>query len=120
MSPRASCSATSTEVIAERSSKAPPSSPGTPSIVTPSSFACSSSSGGAVQAASASSAAGRSLSSAKSPIASRIICCSSVGVRSKSFARLPVPWRTGPSSFRERVKVRPAAPAARKPLRVAE
>ena len=68
-------------------------------MVTPSSFAWASSSSGAAHAWSASRPAGRSLSIAKSPIASRIICCSSVGVRSKSSARTPFAWRAGWSSF---------------------
>ena len=89
-------------------------------MATPSSFAWASSSSGAAQASSASRPAGLSRSIAKSPIASRIICCSSVGVRSKSSARTPFAWRAGWSSFFCGANVRPAAPAARKPFLEAE
>ena len=90
MSPRASCLGDEhgghRGALLERAVELP----GDAEHGTPSSFACASSSAGAAQALSASSAAGRSRSIAKSPIASRIICCSSVGVRSKSSARAPV------------------------------
>src|SRR5580693_5756440 len=53
MSPCASASAISTVVTAGRSATAPPSSSGTPTMVSPSSFACSSSSFGVAHASSA-------------------------------------------------------------------
>ena len=65
MSPWASASLISTEVTAERSSTAPPSCSGTPTIVRPSSFAWARSSVGAAQALSASWAAGRRRASAE-------------------------------------------------------
>ena len=84
MSPWASASPIRTLVTAACSCMTPPSSSGTPSMVTPSSAAWASSSGGVEQSASASSAAGRSFSSANARPASWNICCSSSGVRSKS------------------------------------
>ena len=103
----------------ERSVTAPPSDSGTPSIVNPSSPAWASSSAGALQAVSAASAAGRSCSLPKARKASCSICCSSVGVRSKrpvvvvEESRVPLP------RFFTTVNERLAAPAARKPSRVA-
>ena len=88
MSPWASFSATSTVVTAERSPVAPPSSSGMPSMEAPSSALWLSSSAGASAALSASWATGRSRAPAKSPNASWSICCSSVGVRSKSWRGL--------------------------------
>ena len=118
MSPWASFSATSTVVTAERSPVAPPSSSGTPSIAAPSSAACASSSSGAAAAVSASCAAGRSRAVAKSPKASCSICCSSLGVRSKSLRDVVLAWRAGWVSRWVALKARPAATAVRKPLRL--
>ena len=119
MSPCASASATSTTVTAERSATAPPSSSGTPSMVRPSSAAWSSSSPGAPRRPRRRpAAAGRSSLAANSRNASRSICCSSVGVRSNSPLLEAGESRAGRPSLVAAVNVRPAAPAARKPLRL--
>ena len=100
-------------VTAERSSTAPPSSSGTPTIVSPSSLAWASSSGGVAQASSAAWAAGRSLASAKSRTDSRSICCSSVGREVEQVAAPGRGWRAGLDSFWAAANVRPARAAVR-------
>ena len=116
MSASASFSATSTEVTAERSVIAPPSSSGTPSIEAPSSSAWASTSSGALQAESASCAIGRSFCAPKSPNASWSIFCSSSGSRSNSFGADGLACRAGLPSLVAAVKVRPAAVAALNPF----
>ena len=73
MSPWARASLISTVVAAERSLTAPPSSSGTPIMVSPSSLAWASSSGGVAQSASLASATGRTRARAKSRVESRSI-----------------------------------------------
>lgn len=119
MSPWASASLISNEGTAERSSRAPPSSSGTPTIVNPSSLAWLSSACGAAQSASACSAAGRIRCWAKSLTDSRSICCSSLGVRSNRSLRRARGWRAGFDSFWAAAKVRPARAAVRTEVLVA-
>ena len=118
MSPWARASPIRTPVVAACSCMTPPSSSGTPSMLTPSSSTWASSSAGVARSASASWAAGRTFASAKSRTASWNICCSSSGVTSKRARGLPGARRAGRVSFCAALKVRPAAVAERKPLLV--
>ena len=115
MSPWARASPIRTLVTADCSCMTPPSSSGTPSMLTPSSVASASSSTGVSQAASASWAAGRTLSAAKARPPSWNICCSSSGPRSNRPFDLPFFWRAGLPSCCAALKVRPAAVAVWKP-----
>ena len=73
---------------------------------------------GAAHSSLASAAAGRTTSAANSATTSAIICSSSPGVRSKSPVFVLAGTRLPRVALPARLKVRPTAPAVRKPALV--
>ena len=101
-------------VTAERCSTAPPSSSGTPTIVSPSSLAWAQQLGRRCAAPRRPPRRrGAARPSANSRTESRSICCSSVGVRSNRSVRPARGWRAGRERFCAAANVRPALAAVR-------